>query len=227
MNHRIGGVHQAVVIARLQPKLWRGQIAAKNPDLRLQVFIELGNGRCSCNACQSRSSASCGSRPRTSRFRSHHAAPADWRRHARRCIRSHRSGISPRCSVRSRLHGIAIFARCLSFPVAGGICSMRGGTRFQRTPFNQRIRPPPQCRNVNVNPILPPVEPRRVIAENLLLLRSQRLRKLLHIVRDKVMLVLQNKRLKQFHQFLHALQVALGLAPAASSSPTAAEPSSR
>ncbi len=40
MDHRIGAVYQPVVIARIEPELRRREIAAKNPDLRLQVFIE-------------------------------------------------------------------------------------------------------------------------------------------------------------------------------------------
>ena len=42
MDHRIGGVHQSVIIARLQPQLGRSKIAAKNSDLRLQIFVEPG-----------------------------------------------------------------------------------------------------------------------------------------------------------------------------------------
>ena len=42
VDHRIGGVHEPVIIARFQPKLRCGEIAAKNPDLRLQVFVEPG-----------------------------------------------------------------------------------------------------------------------------------------------------------------------------------------
>ena len=40
MDHRIGAMHKPVVIARFEPELWRREIAAKNPDFRLQIFIE-------------------------------------------------------------------------------------------------------------------------------------------------------------------------------------------
>ena len=40
VNHRVGGVHQAIVVILRQPELRRGQIAAKNSHPRLQVFIE-------------------------------------------------------------------------------------------------------------------------------------------------------------------------------------------
>ena len=40
MDHRIGGVDQAVVVVIGEAKVRRGQVAAKDPHARLKVFVE-------------------------------------------------------------------------------------------------------------------------------------------------------------------------------------------
>ena len=48
-------------------------------------------------------------------------------------------------------------------------CRLRAGTRFQRASFNQRISPLAQRRNVNIDPVIPPVDRLRVVSECCLL----------------------------------------------------------
>ncbi len=40
MDHGIGGVDKAIIITLFEPELRRCKIAAKNPNLRLEVFVE-------------------------------------------------------------------------------------------------------------------------------------------------------------------------------------------
>src|SRR5262249_6394442 len=128
---------------------------------------------------------------------SRHAGQADWRRHARRCTPSNRSGKSPRCSVRPRLwatwfhdswRGRIIAAWHLQYPRLAP---------FQWSPLDQRIRPPPQRGNVNIDPILPPIKARSIVAKRFPLFRNQCLSQFFHIVRYEIVLVLKNKGLKQ------------------------------
>jgi len=42
MDHRVGSVNESIVIACFEPKLGRGQITAKDPNARLQIFVESG-----------------------------------------------------------------------------------------------------------------------------------------------------------------------------------------
>src|SRR3984957_1325692 len=127
--------------------------------------------------------------------------PANWRQRARRCIRSIRSGISPRSSVGPGLQRVAVGGRELK--------SARR-TRFEWPAFNQRISPTTQGRNVNVDPILPPIKGTRVVGEFGLLFRHERVSKFLDIVRGEGVLVEENEWLEKLDQFFHALQIALG-----------------
>ena len=82
-------------------------------------------------------------------------------------------------------------------------------TLFHRSPLDQRIHPPAQGGDVNVNPIIPPVNGGRIVTERRLLLRRKRRGKQLHILRFKNLLVMQNERLVKLDQFLDADEVAL------------------
>src|SRR6266496_651759 len=128
---------------------------------------------------------------------------ASWRRHVRRYIRSSQSGISPRCSVRSSLN---CFSVC-----AVGFVQLARRAGFQRPSFDQRIGPLAQSGNVNVNPVVPPVERRGVIGKGFTFMRNQSRRKFLHIFCDEVMFVEQDKRLKEFNQFFELFQIAVRL----------------
>src|SRR6202521_3252235 len=126
--------------------------------------------------------------------------PADWRPHALRCSPSPRSGISPRCSVSPRLRRFTIRRRQFK-------ATRRAG--FQRPSLDQRIRPPPECGNMNVDPIFPPIERAGVIAEFCLLLRNQGIRQLLDVLRGEVMFVQQYEWLEELNEFFQSFQVAL------------------
>src|SRR5262249_18447638 len=125
-----------------------------------------------------------------SRARAHLARPhglrEDWRRRERRCIRSNRSGISPRCSIRSRSDRVLIRGRKLH-------CARR--TRLQRPTLDQRISPAAQGRDVNVDPILPPVERARIVTKLSAFFGYERVVKFFNVLRHKIVLVKQNERL--------------------------------
>ena len=182
MNHRIRRMHQPVVFIAVQTEAGRSQVSAKNSDLGLQVFVEAREiADATATRATSRPCASCGSRARTSRFSD---APC----------RFEQIGGDVRADVSGRpgqeYRHVAPFVPVFTAISVGGH-KLKGARRprFQRTPFNQRIRPAPQRRNVNVDPVFPPVEPARVVPERLLLFRHQRVRKLLDIIGGKIMLV--------------------------------------
>src|SRR5712691_5508340 len=79
---------------------------------------------------------------------------------------------------------------------------------FWRAPLDQRVTPPAQSRNMDVNPIFPPVNRGRIIAEGLALLFGERRGQQLDIFRLEHLLVLENKRLVKLDQFFETLQVA-------------------
>ena len=64
---------------------------------------------------------------------------------------------------------------------------------------------------MDVDPILPPVDGSGVVSEVVLFLFYQCMRERRNIVGDKIMLVAQNKRLKQLNQLLDFFQIALCL----------------
>src|ERR1700738_1747564 len=127
-------------------------------------------------------------------------SPANWKQRARQYIRSIRSGISPRCSVGPGFYGFSVGWRKLK---------RAGRTRFQRTPFNQGVGPAPQCRNMNIDPIFPPVQRPGVVSKLGALFRYQGVRQFLYIVRRKIMLVQKNKWLEQFEELLQPFKSAL------------------
>ena len=67
---------------------------------------------------------------------------------------------------------------------------------FERSALDQRIRPLAQSGNMNVDPVLPPVNRASAIAESGLFFRHQRVRQLFDIVRGEVMLVQQDEGLE-------------------------------
>src|SRR3984893_11732200 len=127
-------------------------------------------------------------------------SPADWRPHALRCSRSPRSGISPRCSVSPRLRPFTMRRRH---------SEAARRARFQRPSLDQRIRPPPECGNMNVDPIFPPIEQAGVIAKFCLLLRNQGMRQLLDVFGGEVMFVQEYEWLEELNEFFQSFQVAL------------------
>src|SRR5215471_18003355 len=116
-----------------------------------------------------------------------HSARADWRRHGRRYIRWNRSGISPRCSVRACFDGVDICG-----------CKLKGSWRpgLQRAALDEGIGPSPQRRDMDVDPVLPPVERARVVGKSSSLFGHQRVRELLDVFRGEVVFIQQNKGLK-------------------------------
>src|SRR5437762_7751893 len=127
---------------------------------------------------------------------------ANSRRHVRRYIRLSRSGISPRCSVRSSLN---------CFVCAVDFLQMARGTGFKWPALDQRISPFAQSWNVNVNPVIPPVERGGGIPKGFTLLQNQSRRKFFHIFCDEVMLVEQDKWLKELNQLFELFQIAVRL----------------
>src|SRR5205807_10496390 len=118
--------------------------------------------------------------------------PADSRPHGPRCIRSIRSGKSPRCSVRSRHLAVGL----------GGWGKLKVARRpgFQRPAFDERIGPAAQGWNVDVNPVLPPDDRAGVIAELGPLLWKQGVREVLDMLRHKIMLVVQDEGLEKLDE---------------------------
>src|SRR5712692_4753715 len=79
---------------------------------------------------------------------------------------------------------------------------------FRRAALDQRVTPPAQRWNMDVNPIFPPVNRGRIITEGLALLLRERRGQQLDIFRLKHLLVLENERLVKLAQSFEALQVA-------------------
>src|SRR3954451_2036007 len=123
----------------------------------------------------------------------------DWPRHARRCIRSNRSGISPRCSVSSGFYWVAVCGR-----------KLKGARRasLQMTSFYQRISPTAQSRNMDVDPIFPPIERGRIVTKLIPLLGHQRIGKLLHVFCDEIVFIQQNEGFEELDEFFDSLQAA-------------------
>ena len=134
-----------------------GEVAAKNRIFASAAIRRTaGNGRCNCRACHRRSSASRGSRPRTSRFR----------------VASCRSSrLAATCAPMYPVEPVRNIATLLRLSPSSCPCHLRRcrfgwrrhiqlarRSRFQRPALNQRIRPAPQRGNVNVDPIFPPVK---------------------------------------------------------------------
>ena len=96
MNHRIGGAHQARIFGGIQTETRIGEIAAKNGDARFQRVLRIAGNR---DATAARARAARSLPVRFSRAPADSAdrrgAPAGWRRCARRCSRSNRSGRWP------------------------------------------------------------------------------------------------------------------------------------
>ena len=82
--------------------------------------------------------------------------------------------------------------------------------RFNGLAFDQRIHPPAQRRNVNVDPVVPPIDGVGFIAELRSLIRRQCGRKNFHVVGFEDLLVLQDERLVEINQLFDAHQVPLG-----------------
>src|SRR3954469_16414394 len=120
---------------------------------------------------------------------------ANLRRRAHRCIRSSRSGISPRCSIRS---GFDCFSLCRV-----SLLQFARRARFEWAAFDQRIGPLAQSRNVNVDPVIPPVERGGVIGEGFTLVGNQCLREFLYVLGYKIMLIEQDEWLEEFNQFFY------------------------
>ncbi len=109
VNHRVRGMHQPVVFIAVQSEAGSSQVSAKDADLRLQVLVEAREIRGATAARATAAAALPADRaPAPAHSRRRRAASADWRQRARRCIRSSRSGISPRGSVGPSLHGISV-----------------------------------------------------------------------------------------------------------------------
>src|SRR5258707_13412876 len=74
------------------------------------------------------------------------------------------------------------------------------GPRFKRFPFDQRITPLAQRGDVNVDPVVPPINGFRVVPKSGLLFGWQRGREYLYIGRIEHMLVVQDERLVQLDE---------------------------
>ena len=64
---------------------------------------------------------------------------------------------------------------------------------------------------MDVDPVLPPVKRRSVVAEGIFLFRHQEIRKLLDVFRDKIMLVEQDKRLEKLNQLFQFFEITICL----------------
>src|SRR6202030_3180716 len=119
-----------------------------------------------------------------------HGLAEGWRPRARRCIRWTPSGISPRCPVCTSLDGVA-------FTLALSQLKTSRWSSLERTPLDQGIRPTAQCRYMDVDPVLPPVDAARIVAEVRPLFGSQRIGEFLHILGHEVVLIQEDKWLEQ------------------------------
>ena len=81
-------------------------------------------------------------------------------------------------------------------------------THFHRAPFDERVDPPAQGWNMDVNPIIPPVNGGRIVTKRLALFRRKRCGKQLHILSFKDLLVMQDKRLVELDQLFDSSKVA-------------------
>ena len=81
-------------------------------------------------------------------------------------------------------------------------------TLFHRAPFDERIDPPAQRRDMDVNPIIPPVNGGRIVTKRRALFRRKRRGKQLHILSFEDLLVVQDERLVELDQFFDANEVA-------------------
>src|SRR5277367_394439 len=75
----------------------------------------------------------------------------------------------------------------------GGPIELSRGPRFQRTPFHQRVAPAAQRWNMDINPIVPPVNRFRREAEDRLFVRRQCSGEQSGIFRFKNVFVVQNE----------------------------------
>src|ERR1700722_10414431 len=71
------------------------------------------------------------------------------------------------------------------------------GTRLQWASFDERIAPLAQSRNVHVDPVIPPVESPRIVAEIRFFAFGQRRAQPLHVHRLEIMIVVQNEWLEE------------------------------
>ena len=97
--------------------------------------------------------------------------------------------VEPVRNIATLLRSVPVLTSFVRLSGTAAGCKLARRARFQWTAFNQRISPLAQCRNVNIDPVLPPVDGSRVVSEGRFLFLHQRVRKLLHVVGDEVMLI--------------------------------------
>ena len=81
--------------------------------------------------------------------------------------------------------------------------------RFRRTALDERITPLSQRRNVNVDPVVPPIDAAGIEAEIVAFIRRKRGTQLFHVHRLKYMIVVQNKWFEKRHELDHFFELAL------------------
>ena len=126
--------------------------------------------------------------------------------------------MGPRAGRRPRMgHVFAAFRSIAG--VLQGKSAVR--TLFHRAPLDQRIDPPAQRRDMDVNPIIPPVNCGGIVSKRRALVRRKRRGKQLHILGFEDLLVMQDEGLVELDQLFDAGKVALLRGPAAVSSSAA------
>ena len=82
-----------------------------------------------------------------------------------------------------------------------------GRTRFKRAAFHQGIAPAAQCRDVDIDPVIPPIDGFRFERKGAAFVFRKRGGKQTSVFAFEYMFVVQNERLVQFYQFFGAIQI--------------------
>src|SRR5215471_11933781 len=82
--------------------------------------------------------------------------------------------------------------------------------RLERPAFHQRVAPTPQCRYVDVNPVVPPVNGFRRKIEEFLLSRRQSGGEEAGVLTLKDVLIMKDERLIELDELLRAHKIAFG-----------------
>src|SRR6185437_17056386 len=110
--------------------------------------------------------------------------------------------------VRESLPGIARLVRDLCGSAADE-ADIAPRAVFRLTPFDQRIAPLAQRRNVDIDPVVPPVDGARIVAEGGAFIRRQSCAQAFDVDGLEYVVVVENERLEKSDQLDHLLQFAL------------------
>ena len=222
MNHRLGRAHQARVFGGVQPEVRVGQVAAIHGNARFEgvakfrkIHVQLQGVPqplvrflLGLRADQQIQPVGVALQQNGGDVRADVAGRTGQKD-------GHGLGLSPRARRRARMRQLFAVLRSVSRVLRRKNAPR---PRFRRAPFDQRVHPPAQRGNMDVNPIIPPVNRGRIITEGRALVLGNRRRKQLHVFGFKHLLIVQDKRLVEFDEFFDADQVAFLAAPAEVSS---------